>query len=481
MHSFVALILAQGLFVLSSMYKPVSKRFLKDTCIYIASFFAGVVVAGSGSGGEFGTSEGKQARKKERRRESAMVIRKSARSAGALLSQAGNFVCSPWGSRTTVAGVNGLNFFVAERGTLGKAENEKMMEERRKILKKSMASASMPQMQQQPVTNAMPPPPPPSPLPTSESITDALVWKNMDGMRVDDGRYQLFLKKVKEIVPEERCIVDPVRTFAYGTDASFYRLNPKMVVKVHSEEEVQRLLPLAREMGTPVTFRAAGTSLSGQAITDSILVKLSHTGTNFRRYEVRNDGKEIMVEPGLIGGEVNRILAAYKKQNNLTEQYKIGPDPSSIDSCMIGGIVSNNSSGMCCGVAQNTYHTLKDLRVVFLDGTVLDTSDQKSRQDFIDKHPEIVQQVSALAREVQADEELSALIRKKFRIKCTTGYSLNALVDFPPDNPIEIIKRLIIGSEGTIGFVSQVGRLNIFSLSEIQIRVHVDSAKACIS
>lgn len=89
------------------------------------------------------------------------------------------------------------------------------------------------------------------------------------------------------------------------------------------------------------------------------------------------------MEPGLIGGEINAILARYKKKNNLPVQYKIGPDPSSIDSCMMGGIVSNNSSGMCCGVSQNTYHTLKDMRVVFVDGTVLDTADPASREAFM--------------------------------------------------------------------------------------------------
>jgi hypothetical protein len=98
---------------------------------------------------------------------------------------------------------------------------------------------------------------------------------------------------------------------------------------------------------------------------------------------LQGDGSQITVEPGLIGGEVNKILAAHQKKHNLPIQYKIGPDPSSIDSCMIGGIVANNSSGMCCGVSQNTYHTLKDMRVVFVDGTVLDTADPVSCANFM--------------------------------------------------------------------------------------------------
>ena len=152
---------------------------------------------------------------------------------------------------------------------------------------------------------------------------------------------------------------------------------------------------------------------------------------------------------------MNRLLAKYKQTHGLDKQYKMGPDPSSIDSCMIGGVVANNSSGMCCGVKQNTYHTLKDMRIVFVDGTVLDTSDEASRAAFLKSHAKLVEGIVDLAKRVQADEQLSQLIRKKHAIKCTTGYSMNALVDHPVDDPIEIIKRLMIGSEGTLGFVSQ--------------------------
>mmetsp|Transcript_14411 Transcript_14411/g.39044 ORF Transcript_14411/g.39044 Transcript_14411/m.39044 type:complete len:1096 (-) Transcript_14411:437-3724(-) len=281
------------------------------------------------------------------------------------------------------------------------------------------------------------------------------VFENVDGKRQEDGRYARFTEEISAFIPKDRQYTDPVRTFAYGTDASFYRLNPKLVVKVHNEEEIRRIAPIAKKHGVPITFRAAGTSLSGQAVTDSVLLKLSHTGKNFRNYKVHGDGSLITVEPGLIGGEVNRILANHAKVNKLPIQYKIGPDPSSIDSSMIGGIVSNNSSGMCCGVSQNTYHTLKDMRVVFVDGTVLDTADPKSCESFMQTHKELCDGVVDIARRVQSDQQLTSLIRRKFAIKCTTGYSLNALVDFPLDNPIEIIKHLMIGSEGTFGFVSQ--------------------------
>lgn len=112
------------------------------------------------------------------------------------------------------------------------------------------------------------------------------VYRNIDGRRFEDGRYAAFINEISAFIPKSRQFTDPVRTFAYGTDASFYRLNPKLVVKVHNEAELQRILPIAEQLAVPVTFRAAGTSLSGQAITDSVLLKLSHTGKNFRNYEI---------------------------------------------------------------------------------------------------------------------------------------------------------------------------------------------------
>jgi D-lactate dehydrogenase len=256
------------------------------------------------------------------------------------------------------------------------------------------------------------------------------------------GGYKQFREDIKGVVPDSRVFTDPLRTLAYGTDASFYRLVPKIVVKVHDEAEMIRMIQIAGKNKTPITFRAGGTSLSGQAVTDSILLKLGHT---WRFRHIEKDGKVITVEPGWILGQVNRMLAPYGR--------KLGPDPSSIESCWIGGVVANNSSGMCCGVMQNTYHTIKDLRIVTYDGTILDTADAASWASFQRTHKHIVDGVMALSQKIKSDSELTALIKKKFSIKCTTGYSINALVDF--EDPLEMIKHLFVGSEGTLGFVSR--------------------------
>jgi D-lactate dehydrogenase len=257
------------------------------------------------------------------------------------------------------------------------------------------------------------------------------------------GTYKTFFQRIKPHIPADQIITDPLRTITFGTDASFYLLVPKIVINVNTETEVQLILREAGRLGLPVTFRAAGTSLSGQAITDSILVRL---GPGWNRFRVFANATKIQLQPGIIGGHANRILAEFDR--------KIGPDPASIDSAKIGGILANNASGMCCGVEQNSYRTLDSMRIILADGTIVDTADDKSRAACHRSHPALLDGLAALRDRVRDDHELAERIRYKFKIKNTTGYSLNALVDF--DDPFDIMQHLMIGSEGTLGFIADV-------------------------
>jgi D-lactate dehydrogenase len=255
---------------------------------------------------------------------------------------------------------------------------------------------------------------------------------------------------LSRILPAKQVITDSLRRLAYGTDASFYRLTPEVVAVVESEEEVQALLQVTRLQGCAVTFRAAGTSLSGQAVTDSVLALI---GEGFATCEIGPGADTVRVGPGIIGGEVNFRLAPHGR--------KIGPDPASINACKIGGIAANNASGMCCGTAQNSYRTLAGMRVVLGDGAVLDTEDPFSVARFKQSHAALLDDLYQLGLSTRANATLATRIRHKYKIKNTTGYSLNSLVDY--EDPIDILAHLMIGSEGTLGFIS---RITYFTVAE---------------
>lgn len=257
------------------------------------------------------------------------------------------------------------------------------------------------------------------------------------------GKYKTLYKQLLKYIDAERIFHDPLHTLAYGSDASFYRLIPKLVIKAKDEQEVSCILNQCTRLSLPVTFRAAGTSLSGQAISDSVLII---AGNDWKKYTILDNGHTIKLQPGLTGGRTNALLAKYGR--------KIGPDPASINTAMIGGIAANNASGMCCGTAENSYKTVASMRIIFADGTILDTADPESKSNFRISHPDFLYEIEAMAILVKANKPLADRISHKYKLKNTTGYSLNALVDFT--GPFEIIEHLLIGSEGTLGFISEI-------------------------
>jgi D-lactate dehydrogenase len=247
---------------------------------------------------------------------------------------------------------------------------------------------------------------------------------------------------LSQIVDERRVLMRPIDLISYASDASFYRLIPKAVVQAASEEEVARLFQFSHNHAIPITFRAAGTSLSGQSISDGLLVEVTR---NFRDLQVLENGRRIRIQPGAIGASANRALLPYGT--------KIGPDPASIATCTLGGILSNNSSGMCCGVDQNAYHTLSSLRFLLPSGTAIDSAAPDAEKIFFAREPALAGGILELKSRLENDPALTARIRRKYRAKNTTGYGINAFLDF--NRAVDIFAHLLIGSEGTLAFISE--------------------------
>ncbi|GAA0339752.1 FAD-binding and (Fe-S)-binding domain-containing protein [Bowmanella denitrificans] len=271
-------------------------------------------------------------------------------------------------------------------------------------------------------------------------------WENKQLAQVgvmQPSDFQGFVQQVGEFLPPDSIYADLPRRLAYAGDASFYRLIPKLVVRLDGVEQMQKLIECADRHLVPLTFRAAGTSLSGQAVTDSVLVLLSDQWRNAR---VLDNGQRIWLQPGVIGASANQLLKPFAR--------KIGPDPASIDSCKIGGIAANNASGMCCGVKHNSYHTVADIHLLLADGSRVDTADADSVALFSQQRRDLLDGLQRLAGQVKASNALSEKIRHKYRLKNTTGYGINALLDF--DQPLDMLKHLMIGSEGTLGFIADI-------------------------
>ncbi len=259
---------------------------------------------------------------------------------------------------------------------------------------------------------------------------------------VTDIKSEEFYEAIKEVIPANRVFKDYLHRLAYGTDASFYRLVPKVVVIVENSVEVKEVLMLCDKLGLPLTFRAAGSSVSGQSISDSVLVMVSR---DWREFEIKDNANTITLSPAAIADYANKALSKYGK--------KLGPDPASIRTGFISGIVSNNASGMCAGVEQNSYNTIKDMKIIFQDGFSLNTADIASRELFKKEKKDICKKILSIKKEIEQDRELYELIDRKFSIKNTCGYYIKAFLDY--DDPVDIVMHLMVGSEGTFAFLEE--------------------------
>lgn len=258
----------------------------------------------------------------------------------------------------------------------------------------------------------------------------------------DSGPIGEIGKRLHTILSSGRVLDRVIDRIAFSSDASFYSLLPEAIAQPATLDEVGALFRFSRTQKVPLVFRAGGTSLSGQAITDGVLVDISRY---WRVSEVQDGGRTIRVQPGVIGQAANDSLKPYGA--------KIGPDPASISVARLGGILSNNASGMCCGVIHNAYHTLRSMKLMLPSGTVIDTGQPHCERRLRELEPKLHSGLLELKSRIERDNVLAERIRAKYRMKNTTGYSLNAFLDF--DTPAQILSHLMIGAEGTLGFIAE--------------------------
>ena len=245
-----------------------------------------------------------------------------------------------------------------------------------------------------------------------------------------------------ELLGQDRVLTRVIDLVRYASDASPYRLLPKAVVMARDANDVAKVFAYARASKVPLTFRAGGTSLNGQSQSEGILVDVRRHWTGV---EVLDDGARARVKPGTVLGHANRVLWPHGR--------KLGPDPASTDIACVGGVLANNSGGMRCGIVADSYSTVRSLTFVLPSGTAIDTATPNAAERFAEAEPELANGLAEIRDEILADTELTERIRKKFQIKNTTGYRLCAFLD--ADEPVEIFRRLLIGSEGTLGFIAE--------------------------
>ncbi|HET8673762.1 MAG TPA: FAD-binding and (Fe-S)-binding domain-containing protein, partial [Thermoleophilaceae bacterium] len=281
-----------------------------------------------------------------------------------------------------------------------------------------------------------------APDPSRIGRPDSPVFDDRAPDWVAGGTPEPLRSDLVRLLGEDRVLARASDIVRYASDASPYRRFPQVVVMAHDSDDVVKTIAYAREHGMHITFRGGGTSLNGQGQTDGILVDVRR---HWFGVGVEDGGRRARVKPGTLVGMANRVLREHG--------HALGPDPASKDIATVGAVIANNSGGMRCGVTWDSYSTVRAMKLVLASGAVIDTEAPDAEERFAAAEPELAQGLVEIRDELRADEQLVERVRRKFEIKNTTGYRLCAFLD--ADTPLEIFRRLVVGSEGTLAFVAE--------------------------
>lgn len=267
----------------------------------------------------------------------------------------------------------------------------------------------------------------------------------------------------------------------FATDASVYRTLPTAVAYPKTIQDIKLLIGFARDHNTSLIPRTAGTSLAGQVVGEGIIVDVSKYFTKIGKLDEAT--RTINVQPGVIRDDLNRFLAPYG--------LFFGPNTSTSNRCMIGGMVGNNSSGSTSIKYGVTRDKILQLKTILSDGQEVVFSDI-SKMEFQEKlkldslEGEIYR---ALHKEL-APEEVQEQIKRNFPKpeihRRSTGYAIDSLIDsevFSSESTEPInLSKLLTGSEGTLAFTTEI-TLQLDKLppkNGAMVAAHFDSLEKCL-
>jgi FAD/FMN-containing dehydrogenase/Fe-S oxidoreductase len=287
------------------------------------------------------------------------------------------------------------------------------------------------------------------------------------------------LKTLAETL-EGKISFDYLSRALYATDASVYRMIPLGVAFPKNTEDIIKLIVFASDNNIGIIPRTAGTSLAGQCVGEGIVVDVSKYFTQIHHIDVKN--KTVTIAPGVIRDELNIAI----KEHNLF----FGPNTSTSNRCMIGGMVGNNSSGTTSNKYGVTRDKVLEMEVVLADGTLV-TFGEVDPETFFAKAKEntaegkVYQGIYTLFKEEAIQKQISDNFPKPEIHRRNTGYAIDELIKsevFTSNGNTFNLCKLLCGSEGTLAFTTKI-KLQLDDLpppETVMVAAHFDSVEKCL-
>lgn len=292
------------------------------------------------------------------------------------------------------------------------------------------------------------------------------------------SKHRLFESFEKSL--EGEFLFDNATRAMYATDASVYKILPQAVAFPKNIQDIQTLLVFAHKNSLGITPRTAGTSLAGQTVGNGIVVDVSKYLS--RIYDIDLKHKTVIVEPGVIRDDLNRLLQPHG--------LFFGPNTSTSNRCMIGGMAGNNSSGTTSIKYGVTRDKILEMEVVLTNGEVV-TFSEIDADTFFAKAKEntsegiIYNRLFEMLKEDTIRQNILEQFPKLEIHRRNTGYAIDELIKsevFTPGGNKFNLCKLLCGSEGTLAFTTKI-KLQLDDLpppATIMVAAHFDSIENCM-